>query len=178
MLASNRWPFRLHATYDESITRFLNVFEDVNREIPFDGLRWFFDHAETVSARNLERVAALRGGVAVQDRMAFQGERFVERYGLGYGFGPDWNAPAEEVAARIIEQTRRLAIAVATREGQPGTRRGSRRRTVLLLAPVGVAAVAGASPGFDRSRGFLASRLRVGEREEAVSHEPAHARPA
>ncbi len=32
LLAQNRWPFRLHATYDESITRFLNVFEIVNRE--------------------------------------------------------------------------------------------------------------------------------------------------
>src|SRR5258706_2937509 len=41
LLARNRWPFRLHATYDESITRFLNVFEDVNREAPLDGLHWF-----------------------------------------------------------------------------------------------------------------------------------------
>src|SRR5438270_4479969 len=50
LLAENRWPFRMHATYDESITRFLNVFEAVNREVPFNGLRWFFDHAETVPA--------------------------------------------------------------------------------------------------------------------------------
>ena len=28
----HRWPFRLHATYDESIGRFLDVFEAVNRE--------------------------------------------------------------------------------------------------------------------------------------------------
>ena len=34
LLAKNRWPFRLHATYDESITRALNVYEEVNREIP------------------------------------------------------------------------------------------------------------------------------------------------
>ena len=27
LLAANKWPFRLHATYDESISRFLNVFE-------------------------------------------------------------------------------------------------------------------------------------------------------
>ena len=81
LLARNRWPFRLHATYDESITRFLNVFEAVNRDVPFDGLRWFFDHAETISERNIERVKALGGGVAVQDRIAFQGEYFIERYG-------------------------------------------------------------------------------------------------
>src|SRR6266480_162586 len=67
LLAQNRWPFRLHATYDESITRFLNVFEAVNRDVPFDGLRWFFDHAETISERNIERVKALGGGIAVQD---------------------------------------------------------------------------------------------------------------
>lgn len=81
LLVENRWAFRLHATYDESITRFLNVFEKVNQEIPFDGLHWFFDHAETISDRNLERVQALGGGVAIQHRMAFQGEYFVDRYG-------------------------------------------------------------------------------------------------
>src|SRR6266702_4234278 len=80
-LAENRWPFRMHATYDETISRALNVYEEVNREIPFDGLHWFFDHCETISDRNIERVKALGGGIAVQNRMAFQGEYFVERYG-------------------------------------------------------------------------------------------------
>ncbi len=80
-LVSQRWPFRLHATYDESIERMLNVFEKVNREIPFDGLHWLFDHAETISTKNIERVRALGGGIAIQHRMAFQGEYFVERYG-------------------------------------------------------------------------------------------------
>ncbi|TDN36770.1 amidohydrolase [Hymenobacter sp. UV11] len=81
LLVENRWPFRLHATYNESITRFLNVFEQVNREVPFDGLPWIFDHAETIDERNIDRVRALGGGIAVQDRMAFQGEYFTERYG-------------------------------------------------------------------------------------------------
>ena len=80
-LVENRWPFRLHATYNETIERALNVYEEVNREIPFDGLHWFFDHCETISDRNIERVKALGGGIAVQNRMAFQGEYFVERYG-------------------------------------------------------------------------------------------------
>src|SRR5205814_3164534 len=35
LLAEKRWPFRLHATYNESIERFLNVFEKVDRDIPF-----------------------------------------------------------------------------------------------------------------------------------------------
>jgi len=80
-LAEHRWPFRLHATYDESIDRFLNVFERVHRDIPLDDLRWLLDHAETISPRNIERVRALGGGIAIQHRMAFQGEYFVDRYG-------------------------------------------------------------------------------------------------
>ncbi|HEY0258034.1 MAG TPA: amidohydrolase [Candidatus Methylacidiphilales bacterium] len=80
-LAENRWPFRLHATYDDSITRFLNIFEKVNRDFPLEGLHWFFDHCETITDRNIERVKALGGGIAVQHRMAFQGEYFVDRYG-------------------------------------------------------------------------------------------------
>src|SRR5438309_2079628 len=81
LLAANKWPFRIHATYDESISRMLNVFEKVNREIPFKGTNWFFDHCETISDRSLERVKALGGGIAIQDRMAFQGEYFLDRYG-------------------------------------------------------------------------------------------------
>jgi predicted amidohydrolase YtcJ len=81
LLVEKRWPFRLHATYDESISRALDVYEAVNREIPFDGLRFIIDHAETVSPRNLERIRALGGGVAIQHRMAYQGEYFVDRYG-------------------------------------------------------------------------------------------------
>ncbi|GGZ06714.1 hypothetical protein GCM10010343_35830 [Streptomyces avidinii] len=40
-----------------------------------------FDHAETVSAGNLERIAALGGGISVQNRMPFQGTAFAQRYG-------------------------------------------------------------------------------------------------
>jgi predicted amidohydrolase YtcJ len=80
-LVENRWPFRIHSTYNETIERALNVYEEVNREIPFDGLHWFFDHCETITDQNIERVKALGGGIAVQNRMAFQGEYFVERYG-------------------------------------------------------------------------------------------------
>jgi hypothetical protein len=80
-LAENRWPFRIHGTYDQSITRFLDVFERVNREVPFGDLHWILDHAETISERNIDRVRALGGGIAIQHRMAYQGEYFVERYG-------------------------------------------------------------------------------------------------
>jgi predicted amidohydrolase YtcJ len=81
ILAENRWPWRLHATYEETISRALDVFERVNRDIPLAGLNWFFDHAETISDRSIDRIAALGGGIALQHRMAYQGEYFVERYG-------------------------------------------------------------------------------------------------
>jgi predicted amidohydrolase YtcJ len=81
LLAERRWPWRLHATYDETISRALDVYEKVNRDTPLDGLHWFFDHCETISDRNIDRIAELGGGIAIQHRMAFQGEYFVERYG-------------------------------------------------------------------------------------------------
>ncbi len=81
LLAKERWPFRMHATYDETITRALDVFEAVDREIPLAGMHWFIDHAETISPRNIDRIRALGGGIAIQHRMAYQGERFIERYG-------------------------------------------------------------------------------------------------
>ncbi|WP_397473735.1 amidohydrolase [Pusillimonas sp.] len=81
LLAENRWPWRLHASYDETISRALDVFEKVNRDVPLQGINWFFDHAETISDRSIDRIAALGGGIAVQHRMMYQGEYFVKRYG-------------------------------------------------------------------------------------------------
>jgi predicted amidohydrolase YtcJ len=97
ILAQNKWPWRLHATYDETIARALDVFEKVDREIPLSGLNWFFDHAETISDRSIDRIAALGGGIAVQHRMAYQGEYFVERYGAAA-------AEATPPIARMLEK--------------------------------------------------------------------------
>jgi hypothetical protein len=97
ILAENRWPWRLHATYDETISRALDVYEKVNREIPLKGLNWFFDHAETISERSIDRIAALGGGIAIQHRMAYQGEYFVERYGSDA-------AEATPPVARMLEK--------------------------------------------------------------------------
>jgi predicted amidohydrolase YtcJ len=83
VLVQNRWPWRMHATYDETISRSLDVFERVNQDTPLAGLNWFFDHAETISDQSIDRIAALGGGIAVQHRMAYQGEYVVERYGSG-----------------------------------------------------------------------------------------------
>lgn len=75
------WPFRIHATYNESIERMLNLFEVINETQPFNKVRWIIDHAETVTDKNLARIKALGGAIAVQGRMAFAGEDFKARYG-------------------------------------------------------------------------------------------------
>jgi predicted amidohydrolase YtcJ len=80
VLAQSGWPIRIHATYDESISRMLDVFEPIFKETNYTA-RWCIDHAETISPRNIARVRALGGGIAVQNRVAFAGEYFVERYG-------------------------------------------------------------------------------------------------
>jgi predicted amidohydrolase YtcJ len=102
ILAENRWPWRMHATYDETISRALDVFERVNQDIPLEGLNWFFDHAETISDQSIDRIAALGGGIAVQHRMAYQGEYFVERYGMGA-------AEATPPVAKILEKGVRVS---------------------------------------------------------------------
>lgn len=119
LLAEHRWPFRLHATYDESISRFLNIFEEVNREFPLQDLHWFFDHCETISERNLERVKALGGGIAIQHRMAFQGEYFVDRYG-------------KEAAARTPPIRRMLELDIPVGAGTDATRVASYNPWVAL----------------------------------------------
>jgi hypothetical protein len=80
LLVRKGWPIRIHATYDLTITKVLDVFEQVFREENFKG-RWIIDHAEGISDQNIERVKRLGGGIAVQNRMAFAGEYHAERYG-------------------------------------------------------------------------------------------------
>jgi predicted amidohydrolase YtcJ len=119
VLAQNRWPWRLHATYDETISRALDVYERVAQDVPLEGLNWFFDHAETISDRSIDRIAALGGGIAVQHRMAYQGEYFVERYGIG-------------AAAATPPVTKILAAGVRISAGTDATRVASYNPWVSL----------------------------------------------
>jgi len=80
-MVRQRWPFSMHATYDETISVVLDVVEEVDRETPLAGLRFSIDHAETIGPRNIARVKALGGGIAVQSRMVMLGDDFVSRYG-------------------------------------------------------------------------------------------------
>jgi len=80
LLASYNWPIRMHATYGETITRILDVFERVFKETSYQG-RWVIDHAETIKTADIARIKAMGGGLAIQNRLAFLGEMFAERYG-------------------------------------------------------------------------------------------------
>jgi predicted amidohydrolase YtcJ len=81
ILVKNNWPLRQHATYGESIKHIMDVFEQVTREQGRFVPRWAIDHAETVREEELRRIKAMGGGIAIQNRMAFAGEYFVEGYG-------------------------------------------------------------------------------------------------
>jgi predicted amidohydrolase YtcJ len=80
LVAQHQWPIRIHATYDETISQLLDVFERVFGEVRYQA-RWAIDHAETITPRNIERVRAMGGGIAVQNRLSFSGEFFLDRYG-------------------------------------------------------------------------------------------------
>lgn len=81
-LVRNGIPFRMHVSYDENISPFLDAVERVNRKYPLDGLRWSIEHAETISPANIARVKALGGGVALDTKMAHHGDGFVQTYGI------------------------------------------------------------------------------------------------
>jgi predicted amidohydrolase YtcJ len=68
--------WRLHATFDETISRALDVFEKVHQGMPFDGLHWFFGHAESISDHSIEPIAALGGSIAVQPPHGLSGRVF------------------------------------------------------------------------------------------------------
>jgi len=103
----------------KTISRALDVFERVNQDIPLEGLNWFFDHAETISDGSIDRIAALGGGIAVQHRMAYQGEYFIERHGPGA-------AEATPPVAKI------LASGIKTSAGTDATRVASYNPWVSL----------------------------------------------
>lgn len=118
LLVRNRYAFRVHASYDSSISLMLDIFEAVNNETPFNGLRWAIDHAETISARNMDRIKTLGGGIAVQSRLAYAGEDFRKRNPQLAPFSP----PIREMLNREIP----------VGAGTDGTRVGSYNPWVAL----------------------------------------------
>ena len=133
---------------DESITRFLNVFEEVNRDVSFKGLNWFFDHCETISDRNLERVKALGGGIAIQHRMAYQGEYFMDRYG-------------KQAAERTPPVRKMLELGIPVGAGTDATRVASYNPWVSLYWLVTGKTVGGVSMYSDKNRLSREEALRL-----------------
>lgn len=80
-LVQRRIPFRLHISYDENISPFLDALEEMNKTTPLDGLRWSIEHAETISPGNIARVKKLGGGVALDPKMALHGDGFIKTHG-------------------------------------------------------------------------------------------------
>ena len=79
-LVKRRIPFRMHLSYNENITPFLDALEQINAQTPLDGLRWSIEHAETITPENIERVKRLGGGIALDGKMAMHGDAFVRTY--------------------------------------------------------------------------------------------------
>ncbi|PBJ08014.1 amidohydrolase [Flavobacterium sp. ACN6] len=80
-LIQKRIPFRMHVTYNENMTTFLDALEKVILSTPLDGMRWSIEHAETISPENIERVKRLGGGIALDTKMAFHGDAFAKTHG-------------------------------------------------------------------------------------------------
>jgi hypothetical protein len=80
-LVRRRIPFRMHVSYDENITPFLDAMEKMNGTTPLDGLKWSIEHAETISLENIARVKKLGGGIALDPKMALHGDAFIKTHG-------------------------------------------------------------------------------------------------
>ncbi|AXA43080.1 amidohydrolase [Rhizobium leguminosarum] len=80
-LVQRRIPFRMHVSYNENISPFLDALEKVNETISLDGLKWSLEHAETISPENIARVKKLGGGIALDAKMALHGDGFIRTYG-------------------------------------------------------------------------------------------------
>ncbi len=80
-LIQHRIPFRMHISYNENITPFLDALEALNEKTPLDGLRWSLEHAETISPENIARVKKLGGGIALDPKMALHGDGFIKTHG-------------------------------------------------------------------------------------------------
>ncbi|SEB05020.1 amidohydrolase [Rubrimonas cliftonensis] len=79
-LVRRRIPFRMHISYDENITPFLDALEKMNETTPLDGLKWSIEHAETITSENILRVKTLGGGIALDPKMALHGDGFMKTY--------------------------------------------------------------------------------------------------
>lgn len=72
LLAAHDWPIHLHAIFDSTISAVLDAWEEVDLLHSLPGRRFSLAHAEPIGRRNLERMANLGVGIAVQNRLMFR----------------------------------------------------------------------------------------------------------
>jgi hypothetical protein len=96
----------------------------------------------------MERVRALGGGIAIQDRMAFQGEYFVDRYGA-------------EAARRTPPITRMLNLGIPVGAGTDATRVSSYNPWVSLYWLVSGRTVGGLALYDEQNRLNRTTALRL-----------------
>jgi len=82
LCAGHGWRMSVHTVLDRSLARVLDAWEQVERETGrISRLRYSIVHADGASEASLRRVAALRAGVLVQNRLLLQGADYVRAWG-------------------------------------------------------------------------------------------------
>jgi hypothetical protein len=82
LCARHGWRLSIHAVLDRSVSRVLDAWEQVERETgQISRLRCSIVHADGASEASLRRVAALRAGVLVQNRLLLKGADYVRGWG-------------------------------------------------------------------------------------------------
>ena len=105
LAAERELALQIHTTHDASLRGYLDVFEQVNQEVPITHLRWFAAHLEDITEESMERVKALGMGISIQDRLYFDGDMYLGHFG----------APAARRAPPIQTMMRKgLVVAAGT----------------------------------------------------------------
>lgn len=81
--AEHGWSMNIHAVLDESIDRILTCWESVDALLPLRDMRFSLSHADRISPRNLRRLAALGGGVVLDDHQVFKADLSEQAWGHG-----------------------------------------------------------------------------------------------
>jgi predicted amidohydrolase YtcJ len=71
-IARRGWPLHMHSVLDDTTSAILDVWERVDARVSIADARWSLAHVEPISDANLDRVAALGAGIAVQNRLVYR----------------------------------------------------------------------------------------------------------
>jgi predicted amidohydrolase YtcJ len=80
-IAEEGYAAEMHVASDATARQILDIIEDVNRGHPIGNLRWMLTHLENATPPTLVRMKALNMGYGIQNKLYFEGEKFVEHLG-------------------------------------------------------------------------------------------------